>query len=53
MYLADIRQRRSFDHKAVWHKDIVAAFDMRQIIQHYAESGVRPTWNLPDRHRVL
>ncbi|GAB5591339.1 hypothetical protein Unana1_06239 [Umbelopsis nana] len=53
MYLADICQRRSFDHKAVWHKDIMAAFNMRQILQHYAESCLRAIWNLPDRQRVL
>ncbi|GAB5588228.1 hypothetical protein Unana1_03128 [Umbelopsis nana] len=53
MYLANICQRRFFDHMAVWRKDVMAAFNMRRIVQHYAETGTPRAWNLPDMHRVL
>jgi hypothetical protein len=32
---------------------VMAAFNMRRIVHHYATTGARPAWNLPDRHRVL
>lgn len=38
---------RRHDHLAVWNKDTMAALNMRSILVHYAATGTRPAWNLP------
>lgn len=36
---------RRHDHQAVWHKDVLAAMNMRRIVKHYSSTGQKPAWN--------
>lgn len=33
------RYNARYDRRAVWHKDVLAAMNMRRIVWHYAETG--------------
>ncbi|CAO3661638.1 unnamed protein product [Umbelopsis ramanniana] len=44
-YTLDTIATRRHDHQAVWHKDVLAAMNMRRIVKSYALTGEKPTWN--------
>lgn len=52
VYLANKCHGRQ-DHKAVWHKVVMAAFNMRRIVQRYDQTGARPARNFPNNHGVF
>jgi hypothetical protein len=44
-YTLDAAITRRHDHQAVWHKDVLAAMNMRRIVQCYARTGQKSVWN--------
>lgn len=44
-YTLDAVATRRHDHQAVWHKDVLAAMNMRRIVKSYALTGEKPIWN--------